>query len=125
MIKITQQGNFNKITNWLQRIKRLNYTSILDKYGKRGVHELSLATPKDTGLASNSWSYKTYIGSDSAKLSFYNSDIEGDLPVVILIQYGHATKNGSWVEGKDFINPAIGGVLNDLADELWREATKT
>lgn len=124
MIKITQKGNFEKANSYLERLKELVRWSILDKYGNEGVRLLSLNTPRDSGLAASSWFYKIEHDKKGAKLSWYNSDVENGCNVIILIQYGHATKNGGFVHGTDFINPVIEGMFKDLGKEIEKEMNK-
>lgn len=94
---------------------------LLDKYGKLGVQALQDATPRDTGLASSSWNYTIDRSSDGVRLSWSNSDIENGYNVAILIQYGHGTKSGTYVEGRDFINPAMQSIFDNIAKDLWKE----
>lgn len=97
---------------------------ILNKYGMKGVEALREATPKDTGKTSESWSYKITRENDIVKLSFLNSNRNQDVPIAIILQYGHGTKNGGWVEGIDYINPAIQPLFEELAKEIWKEVSK-
>lgn len=95
---------------------------MLDKYGKQGVEALAAATPKDTGLTAASWTYDIDVTEDGKyKLSFINLNINDGFPVALLIQYGHATRNGSWVEGRDYINPALQPIFNQIRDSVWKE----
>ena len=94
----------------------------MDKYGRQGVEALSSATPRDTGLTASSWSYEIIRKHNSARIIFKNSNVTSEgTPIAILIQYGHATKNGAWVEGIDYINPALKPVFEGMADNIWRE----
>ncbi|MBP5597461.1 MAG: HK97 gp10 family phage protein [Pseudobutyrivibrio sp.] len=122
MITIRQEGDFSKLTNFFEKCKSLIDRSNLDKYGRQGVEALSSATPRDTGLTASSWSYEIIRKHNSARLVFKNSNITSEgTPIAILIQYGHATKNGAWVEGIDYINPALKPVFEGMADNIWRE----
>lgn len=121
MISVKTTGNFNKTENMLKR--SLNYTKRinLDKYGERGVEALRQATPKDTGETSGAWYYKIENTAGKVSLTFHNSNIQNGVPIAIILQYGHGTKNGGWVEGYDYINPALRSIFNELAEAAWRE----
>ena len=124
MIRFEQKGNFSKLDRYFKRINNTIDKLDLDEFGKRGVEALSSATPVKTGLASSSWYYKINKTKDSATILFCNSDIENGAPIAIILQYGHATKNGGWVEGRDYINPAIQPIFDELANNAWKEVTK-
>ena len=124
MITLKQRGNFDKLTSFLERIKEPFNMGILNKYGMKGVEALIEATPKDTGKTSESWNYKITRENDIVKLSFLNSNRNQDVPIAIILQYGHGTKNGGWVEGIDYINPAIQPLFEELAKEIWKEVSK-
>lgn len=123
MITIRQEGDFSNLTSFLERCKGWIDRSNLDQYGRRGVEALSSATPKDSGETASSWYYVIERrGTKSASIIFCNSNVTPQgTPIAILIQYGHATKNGAWVEGIDYINPALRPVFEDLANQVWRE----
>lgn len=120
-IVLKQHGGFKKANSFLERCLELGKLGFLDKYGRKGVEALIQNTPKDTGLAANSWSYDIVRDSTGTRIVWSNSDIEGGCNVAILVQYGHATKNGSWVEGRDFINPAIRPIFDEINAEISRE----
>ena len=124
MITIKQRGDFSKLTSYLERIKHVFKASDLDKYGKRGVELLSDATPVDSGLTASSWDYSVDISSNGASISFFNTNINNGAPIAILLQYGHGTRNGGWVAGRDYINPAIQPLFDEIADEAWKEVTR-
>lgn len=125
MIDITQRGSFDNTERYLQSVNNTaKIRSILEKYGPEGVRALSEATPKDTGLAASSWYYEIVERSDYISIRWHNSDIEGNIPVVILLQYGHATRNGGWVEGRDFIMPAIEPIFEKIENEVSKEVSK-
>ena len=98
---------------------------ILTKYGREGVNALADAPPQDTGETASSWDYKIEIGNGTSSITWINSSSSQGIPIVLLLQYGHGTRNGGYVSGVDFINPAMKGILNRLADEAWREVTRT
>ncbi len=124
MISFRQKGDFKSITSFLEKSKNSINVGLLDKYGKEGVSALSSATPVDTGLTAKSWYYKVSNNNGKASISFYNSNIQNGVPIAIILQYGHATRNGGWVQGRDYINPAIQPVFDKLAESAWREVTK-
>lgn len=124
MIKVTQTGEFNKITRYLERVKSAFNVSIFDKYGKRGVEALMAATPVDTGLTADSWRYEIQNERNSVSLSFHNDNVNNGVNIAIILQYGHGTGTGGWVEGRDYINPALQPIFDELANELWKEVTK-
>ena len=123
MITFTQKGNFKNLTRYFERLKETAHLGTLDKYGQEGVAALESATPKDTGLAASSWYYKIVKGNNSIVIRYCNSDIEDGVPIAVILQYGHATKNGGWVEGRDYINPAIRPIFDEIANKAWREVT--
>lgn len=128
-IKITQKGEFEKITTYLDRFKmnglfKVRNTNLLNKYGHLGVEALSEATPKDTGQTASMWSYKVEISGDRISLSFHNSNVNKGVNIAIILQYGHGTGTGGWVEGRDYINPAIQPLFDQLAEEAWKEVTR-
>ncbi len=124
MIRFIQKGKHEKTKRFLKALQENKYFSILDKYGRRGVDALQRATPVDTGLTAGSWGYEIHTSKDSAYLYFVNDNIVDGIPVAILIQYGHGTRGGAYVRGRDYINPAIQPVFDELAEEAWREVTK-
>ena len=125
MISFEQKGNFSKLTNFLDRSKEQVKIGMLDKYGRLGIKALSSATPKDTGLTSQSWYYKIVRDTpNTVRLMFCNSNVQNGAPIAIILQYGHATNNGGWVEGIDYINPAIRSVFDELARDAWKEVTR-
>lgn len=124
MITFSQKGDFTKTTAYIERLKEVVKLGILDKYGREGVKALSAATPVDTGTTAKSWSYKIHRSKDSATISFYNSNVVDGVPIAIIIQYGHGTKNGGYVEGRDYINPAIKPEFDRIVNELQKEVSK-
>lgn len=124
MITFRQRGDFSKFTNYLERLKEVAKKSDLDKYGREGVAALSSATPVRTGATANSWYYEINHQNGSVSISFYNSNINKGVPIAIILQYGHGTRNGGWVQGRDYINPAIQSVFDRIANDAWKEVTK-
>lgn len=124
MITVRQRGDFKNLTSFLERSKEVFNLGILDKYGRQGVAALQASTPKDTGKTAESWYYKINRNNGTVSLSFHNSNENKGVPIAIILQYGHATGNGGYVEGIDYINPALKPVFQKLADEAWKEAKK-
>lgn len=124
MITFRQKGDFSKLTRYLTKVKAAAKVSILDRFGKEGVAALSSATPKDTGLTAESWYYETEINNGSATISFHNSHINEGVPIAIILQYGHGTNNGGYVQGRDYINPAIQPLFDKIAEDAWKEVIK-
>ena len=121
MIKVISKGNFKKTEEMLKRSGNWSSKIDLDKYGSKGVAALKEATPKDTGLTANSWSYNITRSKDSVVISFENTNINDGVPIAIILQYGHGTRNGGWVEGYDYINPAVRPIFDELAKAAWKE----
>lgn len=124
MISFRQKGDFSKLTSFLERVKETVNLGALDKFGKEGVAALASATPIDTGKTAEKWSYSITHGNGSVTISFNNSNIQNGVPIAIILQYGHATRNGGWVEGRDYINPAIQPIFDKIAEYAWKEVTK-
>lgn len=124
MISFRQKGDFSKLNRFLERAKEAARLSILDKYGREGVAALSSATPVDSGETAKSWYYEISHDNGSAKITFGNSNVNQGVPIAIILQYGHATGTGGWVEGRDYINPAIQPIFDKIVDEAWKEVTK-
>ena len=124
MISFRQKGDFSKLTRFLERAKESVKIGDLDKYGREGVAALSSATPIDSGKTANSWSYEITNKDGSVMITFNNSNIQNGVPIAIILQYGHGTRNGGWVQGRDYINPAIQPVFDEIVDKAWREVTK-
>lgn len=125
-ITFKSKGDFDELKSYLKRAQKdASDLAMLDKYGKRGCEILASVTPIDTGETARSWTYEVKKTETGMSLSFKNTNIQNGVPVVILLQYGHATKNGGYVQGRDFVNPAIQPLFDELADILWKEVTKT
>lgn len=123
MITFRQKGDFSKLTKFLEMAKESVHLGALDKYGREGVAALSSATPVDTGLTANSWNYKIERRSGSVSIVFFNSNIQNGVPIAIILQYGHGTRNGGWVQGRDYINPAIQPIFDRITEDAWKEVT--
>lgn len=124
-IRIKVQGSLKKTEKFLDTIdKKRGILPILNKYGKMGVDALRDATPRDTGTTAESWRYTIRGRNGYYNINWTNDNLSDGVPVAILIQYGHATKNGSFVMGRDFINPALEPIFEQMANELWNEVNK-
>ena len=124
MISFRQQGDFSKVTRYLEKAKKGASLDILDKYGRDGVAALASATPIESGETANSWYYEIERGKTETVIRFCNSNVNQNVPIAIILQYGHGTGTGGWVQGRDYINPAIQPIFDKLADEAWREVTR-
>ena len=125
MISFRQKGDFSKLTNYLERMKEVVKIGDLDKYGREGVAALESATPVESGLTARSWYYEIEHKDGSATIIFKNSNIQNGVPIAVILQYGHGTGTGGWVQGRDYINPAIQPIFDKIAENAWREVTKT
>lgn len=124
MISFRQKGDFSKLNRFLERAKEAIKIGDLDKYGREGVAALASATPVESGLTAASWTYKIVRGKGSVSIQFYNSNIQNGVPIAIILQYGHGTGTGGWVEGRDYINPAARPLFDKIANNAWKEVTK-
>ena len=124
MITFRHKGDFSKARQYLERAKSTVRLGILDKYGREGVNALASATPVESGKTASSWYYEVSYDANGATLTFNNSHINQGVPIAIILQYGHGTGTGGWVQGRDYINPAIQPIFDKLANEAWKEVTK-
>ncbi|MBQ4396100.1 MAG: HK97 gp10 family phage protein [Clostridia bacterium] len=124
MIQFRHKGNLSKTSRFLERAREAVKIGELDKYGREGVLALSSATPVDTGKTAASWEYRISRDKDGVTISFRNTNIQNGVPIAIILQYGHGTRNGGWVQGRDYINPAIQPIFDKLAQAAWEEVTK-
>lgn len=124
MITFRQKGNFAKLDAFFEKAKEVVKLGDLDRYGREGVAALKSATPVDTGLTADSWSYKITRGDGVVSISFHNSNVNKGVPIAIILQYGHGTGNGGWVEGRDYINPAIQPIFDEIVNNAWKEVNK-
>lgn len=128
-IEIKSLGKWDKTVMFLTQASLMAgvgyffFNDALERTGQKGVDALSAATPVDTGKTASSWSYEIVRGDGTATIKWLNSDVEGGCNVAMLIQYGHGTRGGTYVEGIDYINPALQPVFDEMADEVWKEVT--
>lgn len=123
MITFRQKGDFSKFNRYLERLKEAVKLGDLNKYGRQGVQALSSATPIESGETANSWYYKINRTKESVAITFHNSNIQNGVPIAIILQYGHGTGTGGYVEGRDYINPAIQPIFDRIAEDAWKEVT--
>jgi hypothetical protein len=124
MIDIKQKGDFKNLLSFLKDNRHQPNLDLLRQYGEEGVNLLREATPKDSGKTAESWYYKIEQNNGSTSLSFYNSNENNGVIIAILLQYGHATGTGGYVEGIDYINPAVQPLFNELAEKVWKEVKR-
>lgn len=124
MISFSHKGDFSKSARYLERVKQAVGLGLFDKYGREGVAALASATPVDSGTTANSWYYELENKAGSITIRFNNSHFNDGVPIAIILQYGHGTGTGGWVQGRDYINPAIQPIFDRIVDEAWREVTK-
>lgn len=117
-------GDFLKVEGFLNKIKRGLMLVDFNRFGREGVEALSAATPYDTGKTASSWYYKIDQKPDSVIISFCNSNVNKGVPIAVILQYGHGTRNGGWVEGRDYINPALRPVFDKILSDAWKAVTK-
>lgn len=124
MIKVNQRGSWANTYKFLNQDPNERIVSIMDKYGRKGVEALSLATPVSTGKTSRSWNYVIEEEEDRVSLTWTNSNTSGGLYIALMIQYGHGTKNGGYIAGVDYINPALNPIFKQIADDAWTEVNR-
>lgn len=121
VISFSCSGNFEKTNKFFHKVLEKHYMRKLARYGQRGVDALSAATPEDSGKTADSWSYEIAESDGSLSIYWRNSNVNDGVNIAIILQYGHGTRNGGYVEGRDYINPAIRPVFEQMADEAWKE----
>lgn len=124
MITFRHKGDFSNLSRYLEKTKNPIPNRILEMYGREGVSALASATPIDSGQTANSWDYRIVRSKGGVSIQFFNTNIQNGVPIAIILQYGHGTGTGGWVQGRDYINPAIQPIFDKLANEAWREVTK-
>lgn len=122
MISVKSKGDFRKTEKFMKNVRTKKLMSILKQYGEEGVAALMVATPLDTGRTASSWRYEIKVENNCIRLVFHNDNIQNGVPIAIILQYGHGTGTGGWVEGRDYINPAIQPVFDKIANSAWKEA---
>lgn len=120
MISFSYRGSFQNLERFLKNARRLDVSNIFHTAGREGVAALAAATPRDSGLASASWGYEVIKTRTGISIIWTNSDIEDGFPVVIRLQYGYGTGTGGFVQGQNFINPAIRPIFERISDKIGR-----
>lgn len=124
VVRLKSKGDFSKTKNFLIRMKEKTFLRHLERYGKEGVQALSSATPIDSGLTASSWRYEIHSSDERWEIIWTNSNINKGVPIAIILQYGHGTGTGGYVQGRDYINPAIQPIFDKIADDAWKEVTR-
>ena len=124
MFTIKATGDFKKSRTFLERLTRQDYYSTLDKYGQMGVEALAAATPIRTGRTASSWQYEIERTKSGATIIWSNSNVNEGVNIALILQYGHGTGTGAYVQGIDYINPAMAPIFNEIADNVWKEVNK-
>lgn len=121
MVIVKQKGDFSKTEKFLNIISKKLYYRNLQKYAEQGVAALASATPVDSGTTANSWNYEIRQTKNSVSIYWTNSNVNKGVPIAIIIQYGHGTRNGGYVQGRDYINPAMRPIFDKIAENVWKE----
>lgn len=124
MIQCTVKGDFKKTNSFLKRILKLDFNSLLKRYAEKGVEALFNATPIRTGKTALSWNYEIVKGRDSVSIFWTNSNMEDNVPIAVILDFGHGTANGGYVQGRHYISPAIRPVFDKIADAAWKEVVR-
>lgn len=122
-ISITSKGDFNKTEAYLRKLSKVDIRRVLESAGESGVKALAAATPRDSGLSANSWGYKVSGGRGGVTITWINTDVENGFPVAIMLQYGYGTGTGGYVQGQDYINPAMRPIFDQIAERVWKAVT--
>lgn len=125
MIKITSKGKFEKTRLFFKKMSKLEIRAVLDKYGRKGVEALASATPERSGKTANSWEYEITGGDGSYAIQWNNTNVNKGVNIAIILQYGHGTGTGGYVVGRDYINPAVQPIFDEMADTIWKEVTSS
>lgn len=124
MISISHKGDFKKTQSFLEKIKDGDIFNKLDHYGQRGVEALAAATPIDSGKTASSWTYKIVKSKQTVSIQWNNTNVNKGVPIAIILQYGHGTGTGGYVQGRDYINPALKPIFDEIEENVWKEMTR-
>jgi hypothetical protein len=124
MITFKEKGSFNNTERYLRRLKQTELFAVLGKYGSMGVAALSDATPVESGETAASWTYTIEQRPGYYSIRWHNTHVNKGLPIAILLQYGHGTGTGGYVQGRDYIMPAVRPIFDQMADEAWKEVIR-
>lgn len=122
-VKFEVSGGFTKTERFLNRMKRREYLNVLDEFGREGVQALRNATPVDSGATAEAWDYEIKRTRDYTEIVWTNSNINDGVPIAVILQYGHGTGTGGYVQGRDYINPAIRPIFDKIAEKAWKVVT--
>lgn len=125
IIKITSNGSFEKTIKFLNKIDKIKFEKVLQKYGKEGVNALSKNTPVDSGLTAKSWGYEIQVSNNQSTIYWTNSHENKGVNIAVILQYGHGTRTGGYVQGRDYINPAIKPIFDKMLNDIWTEVTSS
>lgn len=125
MITIKTKGSFKRTHKFLKRLDEKDFLRNLEKYGEAGVEALAANTPVDTGKTAESWDYQIVEGNGYVSVQWFNTNIVDGVPIAVILQYGHGTRNGGYVKGRDYINPAMKSVFDKIAEDAWAEVVKS
>ena len=121
LIKFTHKGDFSNTLKFFNKLLDREYLNVLEKYGKMGVEALKSATPRDTGKTAESWGYSITSGSKNTTIGWYNTNVNDGCRIAVILQYGHATRSGVYIEGTDYINPVVKPIFEQIANDAWKE----
>lgn len=124
MITFNCKGNFSNTNKFLEKALMASKVDQLTKYGQQGVKALQEATPVESGMTANSWDFKIERKGNGASITWFNTHVEDGVNIAVILQYGHGTRNGGWVEGRDYINPAMKPIFDAIAESAWKEVTR-
>ena len=124
MITFESQGDWRPTRNWMARMAKLDLALIMNQFGKEWVEALSRATPSSSGQTAGSWNYQVKRTGNSWRIDWTNSHVNKGVNIAVILQYGHGTRNGGYVVGRDYINPAIKPVFDKIAKQAWKEVTR-
>ena len=122
-IKFTTKGDWGKTYSYLKRLQSNKAFAIMEKYGQQGVTALAAATPVETSETANSWTYEVVRKKGYFAIHWHNTHVEDGIPIAVILQYGHGTGTGGYVQGRDYIMPAIQPIFDAMVNEIWREVT--
>lgn len=124
-IRFKHRGNFNKIQKWLNRMSGAEYLNVLEKYGRIGVDALAASTPTDSGETAKSWDFVIERGRSKTAIYWTNTHSNEGVTIALILQYGHGTGTGGYVQGRDYINPAVAPIFDQIAEQAWKEVTRS
>ena len=120
MVKVRHRGNFNKTERFLNSVRGEKYLNTIDQYAQLGVEALRAATPSDSGKTAESWTYEIERGGEQTTITWLNTNVNNHVNIAIILQYGHATGTGGYVEGRDYINPALKPIFDMIGEKVWK-----